>query len=217
MLGIAAVGLIFAADLASWHLGIVRTRLANAALFGNSTSLIFPIYGFILARAMPSRLQFTALLLGILGAVIMLGRSYELSADNLVGDALCLLAGGLYTLYLIAIDRMRMGSGPWTILTFSTIGGAPALLLFAWLGGEQLWPGNWAAPIALALLSQVIGQALLIYSLSHFKPIVIGIALLVQPVVGAVIGWIGYSEALLPIDLVGALCIGLAMILVLRD
>ena len=30
-------GLAFAADLACWHLGIVRTTLANATLLGNST------------------------------------------------------------------------------------------------------------------------------------------------------------------------------------
>lgn len=216
MLGIAAVGVIFAADLASWHLGIVRTKLANAALFGNSTSLIFPVYGFIVARMAPSRAQLIALLLGFTGAVIMLGRSYEVSAENLVGDALCLLAGGLYTLYLIAIDRMRARSGPWTILTFSTIGGAPALLLFAAIAGEELWPQNWTTLFALALIAQVIGQALLIYTLGQFKPIVIGIALLVQPVVGGLIGWIGYREALGPIDLIGAACIAVAMILVLR-
>jgi drug/metabolite transporter (DMT)-like permease len=35
-------GLFFAGDLASWHLGILQTKLANATLFGNSTSLLFP-------------------------------------------------------------------------------------------------------------------------------------------------------------------------------
>ena len=32
---IAVGGLFFAADLAAWHAGILRTRLANATLFGN--------------------------------------------------------------------------------------------------------------------------------------------------------------------------------------
>ncbi|MFM2372056.1 MAG: hypothetical protein RIS85_1778, partial [Pseudomonadota bacterium] len=33
---IIAAGVVFALDLASWHIGIERTRLANATLFGNS-------------------------------------------------------------------------------------------------------------------------------------------------------------------------------------
>ncbi len=47
---LALAGLAFAADLASWHIGIGRTTLANSTLFGNSATLIFPIYGFIAAR-----------------------------------------------------------------------------------------------------------------------------------------------------------------------
>ena len=52
---LALAGLFFAADLASWHLGILQTKLANATLFGNSASLLFPLYGFLVARAWPSR------------------------------------------------------------------------------------------------------------------------------------------------------------------
>ena len=47
---IAVAGLSFAADLASWHLGILRTTLANATLFGNSATLVYPLYGFLIAR-----------------------------------------------------------------------------------------------------------------------------------------------------------------------
>ena len=48
-------GLFFAADLAAWHLGILHTRLSNATLLGNVTAILFPIYGFIVARSLPSR------------------------------------------------------------------------------------------------------------------------------------------------------------------
>mgnify|MGYP003351542287 CR=1 FL=1 len=39
-------GVAFAADLASWHLGIVRTTMANATLFGNAAS--FVLMGLVL-------------------------------------------------------------------------------------------------------------------------------------------------------------------------
>ena len=38
---IALGGVCFAADLGAWHLGILRTTLANATLFGNSATLMF--------------------------------------------------------------------------------------------------------------------------------------------------------------------------------
>ena len=36
---LAISGLCFAGDLATWHMGILKTQLANATLFGN----VFPI------------------------------------------------------------------------------------------------------------------------------------------------------------------------------
>lgn len=212
----ALSGLFFASDLASWHFGILKTKLANATLFGNSTSLIFPIYGFLVARAWPSRSQVAALLLAGFGAALMMGRSYELSHQNLVGDMLCLGAGVLYTGYFIAMTRARRMMGPVAALTLSTAAGIVPLLFFAALFGEAIWPQNWSALIGLAIVSQVIGQSLVIYALGHLSPLVIGLALLIQPVVTATIGWLVYDERLGALDLVGAAAVAIALVLVRR-
>jgi len=100
-------GIAFAADLASWHIGILHTTLANATRFGNSATLMFPIWGFLVARAWPTRQQGVALALAAVGAGLLLGRSYSLSPQNLLGDLLCLLAGALYTVYFILMARAR--------------------------------------------------------------------------------------------------------------
>lgn len=209
-------GLFFAADLASWHLGILKTKLANATLFGNSTSLIFPIYGFIAARAWPTRSQGVALALAAAGAILLLGRSYELSAQNMVGDLLCLLAGLLYTFYLIAIDRARSTLMPWPVLTLSTIFGIVPLLVFAMAFGERIIPTDWTAPVLLALFSQIIGQGLLVFAMGHVRPLIVGLALLSQPIVAATIGFVAYGETVTTPDLIGAAAIGVAIILVRR-
>lgn len=213
---LAVAGLCFALDLASWHLGILETKLANATLFGNATILIFPIYGFIVARAWPSRGQTVALLLAAFGAALLMGRSYEASIDNLVGDLLCVLAGVLYTGYLIAMTRARDVLAPWSALTFSTIASILPLLLLAWALGETIVPRDWSALLGLALVSQVIGQGLLTWALPHFQPIVIGLALLIQPVVSGAVGWIAYDERLGALDLVGAVAVAIALVLVRR-
>ena len=71
-------GYLLAADFGSSHLGILWTTLADAALFGDSATLMFPIYGFLIARAWPTRTQGGALLLALVGAVLLMGRSYRL-------------------------------------------------------------------------------------------------------------------------------------------
>jgi len=207
-------GVAFAGDLGSWHLGILRTTLANATLFGNAATFIFPLYGFLVARAWPTRRQGGALLLAALGAGLLMGRSYQLDPRHLAGDLLCLLAGVLYAGYFILMARARETMAPLSALALSTAASILPLWLFATGMGEQVWPRDWSAVIALALVSQVIGQGLMVYALGRVSPLVVGLALLVQPMVAAVIGWIAYGERLAPPDFAGAAMVAVALVLV---
>jgi drug/metabolite transporter (DMT)-like permease len=207
-------GLAFAADLASWHVGILQTTLANSTLFGNAATLIFPIYGFVIARSWPSTRQGGALLIAAVGGALLLGRSAELSPEHLVGDLLCLLAGVLYALYFITMARVRERMSALSSLALSTLASALPLLGFAMLLGERVLPGDWTAVVALAVVSQLIGQGMMIYAIGHLSPLVVGIALLIQPVVSATIGWIVYDERLGAPDLLGAALVAIALVLV---
>jgi len=209
-------GLCFAADLASWHLGILRTTLANSALFGNSATLFFPIYGFFVARAWPTRSQGLALLIALAGAALLMGRSYELDPRHLAGDLLCLLAGILYTVYLVCMARARDTLAPFPALALSTIASILPLLLVAVMLGERILPHDWTPLLGLALVSQVIGQGLMIYALGRLPPLVVGIALLIQPVMAATIGLLAYRERLGLPDLAGAILVAAALVLVRR-
>lgn len=207
-------GIFFATDVASWHLGILRTKLANATLFGNCSSLILPLAGIVLTRIWPTRVQWLALGLAMIGALILMGGSYELSGANLVGDLLCVLAGFLYVGYLLAVQSARRSLPSWSVLALSTLVSAPFLLLYASLAGERLIPGDWSTVAMLALTSQILGQGLMVYAIVHFSPLVVGLALLIQPAVAALIGWLAFGEMLSPLDLVGAAIIAAALVVI---
>ena len=214
---LALGGLCFAADLASWHLGILRTQLANATLFGNSAVLFFPIYGFVAARVWPSASQVVALCLALAGAALLMGQSAEFDARHLLGDLLCLLAGIFYTVYFVTMTRARRVLPPTPALALATLAGLLPLLAAALAMGERVWPHDWTPLIALALASQVLGQGLMTFALGQLSPMVIGIALLTQPVVAAIIGWTRYGERLGPVDLIGAGAVAIALVLVRRE
>lgn len=215
-LGLGVGGLFFAADLGAWHVGILHTRLANATLFGNGASLFFTLYGFLIARTRPGRNQVTALLLAAAGLVPLLGRSYELSARNLLGDLLCLAAGLLYTGYLVAIDRARDRLPPLPALAIATLAGLAPLLAGAAGLGEPIWPRHWTPLLLLALGSQVVGQGLMVYAIGCLSPVIVGLGLLTQPAMAAAIGWLVYGERLTIADCAGAALIGAALVLVRR-
>ena len=208
-------GGFFAVDLASWHIGIERTRLANATLFGNAGSIILMVWGLIAARRAPSGREGVGVIAAIAGAGILLGRSMEISATTFIGDLFCLAAGIFYAFYLLPAQRARAVLGSWFVLLLVSLTAAPILLGMAIAAGEPVLPGaaGWTPILVLALSSQVIGQGLLVFSLRNFPPLVIGMALLTQPAIAATVGWLAFRELLEPLDIFGMVLVGAALVL----
>ncbi|MCL6730868.1 DMT family transporter [Sphingomonas hankyongi] len=211
---VALAGFFFAADLAAWHTGIHMTKLGNATLFGNASSFGFAAWGLWQARRWPSQRQGGALILAAVGAGLLMGSSAELSARNVRGDALALIAGLLYTGYLVAVQRARGMLSAMPLLFIASAFGAAMLLPFSLLLGEQIMPPHWTPVLLLALSSQVFGQGLLVYAIGSLSPLVVGLTLLSQPAISAFVGWMAYGETLSPLDWVGAIAIGAALVLV---
>lgn len=212
-LAVTLGGMLFALDLASWHIGIGYTRLGNAALFGNSGSLILMVWSFIAWRRFPGSREWIAIGSALGGSMILLGRSFEVSAQTLYGDLFCLLAGILYAGYLLILQDARRALGSWRLLARSSAAGVPILLLAALLHGEPVWPHDWGPVVGLALSSQLIGQGLLVYSLRHFPPLAIGLALLTQPAIAAFAGWLAFGETLGLIDVFGMVLVAVALVI----
>jgi drug/metabolite transporter (DMT)-like permease len=209
---IAAV--FYSLDLASWNAGIRMTKLGNATLFGNTGSFVFAIYGLWLAHRAPSFKQAGALALAGAGAALLMSSSYELSPTNFAGDLLTLVAGLLYGGYLIFVERGRISLQPLPLLLLATLFSIPILLAISLGLGERLWPHDWTPLLIFALSSQVLGQGLLVYSIGTLPPLVVGLALLTQPAISALIGWVAYRERLSLLDAIGAVAIGAALVLV---
>ncbi|MDT8280939.1 MAG: DMT family transporter [Erythrobacter sp.] len=211
-LALVALGAVtFALDLASWHIGIGMTRLGNATLFGNAGSIVLLFWGFIAARMLPKGLEWLAIIFALAGAAILMGRSLEISTATLVGDLFCLAAGLLYAVYLLTLQRARGAFGSWSLLVWVCIFGSPVLLAVALMLGEPVWPTDWTPVVGLFIVSQLLGQGLMVYALRYFPPLVIGLALLTQPAVASLYGWLAFGEVLSPLDIAGMVLVGAAL------
>ena len=209
-------GAFFAADLASWHIGIERTKLGNATLFGNSGSIILMLWGLIALRRLPRGREWLALSAAFGGAAILMGRSLEISTATLVGDLFCLLAGIFYVFYLLPAQAARTSMGQWSVLALVCASAAPMLLVIALMMSEPVLPGSaagWVPVVGLVISSQVVGQGLLVFSLKHFPPLIIGMALLTQPAIAALVGWLAFDEVLGLPDIAGMALVSIALVL----
>jgi drug/metabolite transporter (DMT)-like permease len=210
---ILGAGAFFAFDIAAWHIGIGMTRLGNATLFGNSGSLIVMAWGLYALHRAPRGNEWLAFALAIAGSAILLGRSLEIGRATLVGDLFCVTAGLLYAGYILLLQKPRAQLGNWALVAWSSLAGVPVLLGLALALGEPVLPGQWWPLAALALLSQVIGQGLLIFALRHFSALVFGLALLTQPAIAVALGWFAFDEALGWLDLAGMALVALGLAL----
>jgi drug/metabolite transporter (DMT)-like permease len=202
-------GLFFGADLVAWHAGIVRTTLANASLFSNLAAFLLPLWSWAIARRWPERRVVVALGVAALGTALLLGRSFDLSARNFAGDLLCILAAILYTGYLVQLGGVRDRVGAMGALGVATLSAGVLVGLAALALGGQFWPSDWRPLIALALGSQVVGQGLIILAVARLPAHLAGLGLLIQPVIGAMLGWAVYAEAISAVEALGmALVLG---------
>ncbi len=203
LLGLATLaGVAFAADLSVWHLGIMRTTLANATLLANAATFLLPLYGLVALGQRLGRMQWWALAVAMAGMALLLGRSADVSPRHFAGDLLCLAAAMFYTVYLVAIEKVRGTLDAFPALALATFASAVALAPLAASG--VFWPQNWTPILALALGSQVAGQGLIVYAVRHLSPLVVGLALLVQPAISAFIGAVRFGEVPGPLELLGA-------------
>lgn len=206
----------FSADVAAWHLGILRTTAANATLFGNCAAFFLAAWGICVWKERPSRSTSRSLLLAMAGAALLLATSAELSPRHLTGDLLCLLAAGFYTGYLLAIIGLRRRFHALTVITAITLLCAIMLLPAALAAPGPFLPHNWLWPVVLAVSSQLLGQGLLVFASGQLPPALLGLGLFVQPLVSALSGWLAFGERMGPLELAGALLIAVALALVRR-
>lgn len=205
-------GIAFGLDIASWHLGIAMTRTGNAAVFGNAGSVIIVAFGLIAARRAPRLAEIAAIAAAVVGAALLMERSLELGAGMFVGDLLALLAGLFYAAYILMLRHVRGTLGSWQLLLVSSLASAPLLLACALLLGERIVPIDWTPVVLLSLGSQVVGQGILIWALAWFRPLVFGLALLTQPAVAALSGWLAFGEVLGVADIAGMVLMAVALL-----
>ena len=206
-------GVFFAGDLILWHLGILRTTLANATLLTNAASFLLPLWGFIVLRHRPGTKALFGIGLALGGTFLLVGHSARLADAHFTGDLLCLGAALLYTGYLIVVDRVRGNVAALPLLALSTLAGARVVLPFA-LASGSIWPSDWTPLVLLALGSQVIGQGLVVYAVGHLRPLVVGLALLIQPAISSTIGALRFGEIPGTVEIIGAALVVAALILV---
>ena len=200
-------GVFFGGDLVFWHWSIRFTSVANATLFANFAPIFVTFGGFVLFGERFSRSFLWGLAMAIFGSCVLMGDSFAIGGENLLGDAFGLVTAMFYAAYIITVGKLRARFSTATIMGWSSLASAAVLLPVTLLSGEGLIAGTaygWAVLVALALVSHTLGQGLIAYALAHLPAAFSSVALLFQPAVAAVLAWVILEEALGGVQALGA-------------
>lgn len=201
-------GAFFALDLGFWHYGIHYTSVANSTVLSNLTPVLVTVVGWLVFAERP-RAQFVGgMAVAIAGAVTMgLARHGGVGPGNdpALGDALSVLTAVWYGLYFLAVRRARETASTSAVMLWTALAGLPLLLLGALVLREPLTPASavgWAACLGLGLV-HVTGQGSIAWALGRLPVSLAAVAVLVQPVVAAFMGWAVFGEAVTPLQALG--------------
>ncbi|MGA1265323.1 MAG: DMT family transporter, partial [Prochlorothrix sp.] len=192
-------GSLFWACIILWAISLLTTGVANSTILHNLTPIFTALGAWLLFNEQFDRRFLMGLALTVIGAIGLGLGDLELSSAGLQGDIAALLSAILSAANLMTIERLRHRYSTPTIITWSCAVGAILSLPLVLLWEDCLWPHSWSgwfAVIGLALVCQILGQGLQTFSLKSLSPSMVGVILLLDPVLAALVAWAIFAERL---------------------
>lgn len=206
-------GFAFFLDLFTWHRSIFMTGAGMATILGNTQVFGSALLGYFVFKEKLSIKFFISALLGFAGIVLLIGvgsQQIQLTERYLLGVSFGLMTGICYASYLTLVkkasqEHQQVGTlalMAWTALFCAIFLGVTAMFE----EGPLLPPDttSWLLLIGLGLVPQAIGWRVISASLPHLEAHRAGLAILLQPTLATVWGFLFFSEILGPLQLLGA-------------
>jgi drug/metabolite transporter (DMT)-like permease len=197
---LAGAGIFFACDLGVWHWSILFTSVANSTLLANLAPIFVTLAGWLFFRRRVTRTFLVGMVAAIAGMFILVGPNFAIGGTRLAGDALGALTAVFYAGYMLSIKSARdAGATTARLMAWSTTITAVALLPVALLSPQPMLPQGaqgWTVLVALAVVTQVLGQGLIAYAFAHLPASLSSVSLLIQPVMAAIFAWVLFGEAI---------------------
>jgi drug/metabolite transporter (DMT)-like permease len=209
-LPMAVPGTLFAGDILFWHWSITYTTVANATLFANLAPVVVTFGAWFYLREHISFRFLVGMALAMGGAALLVNASAALGARFVLGDVLGLVTACFFGSYVVAVARLRDRYAASTIMFYSSAVTCVLLLAATLVSGEGLLPSTahgWIALLALAWISQAMGQGLIAYALGHLPASFSALAILIEPLTAAILGWVWLGEQLGVLQAIGGVIV----------
>lgn len=192
-------GIFFAAAQLFWAWSITQTSVAISTVLHNLTPLFTCLLAWLLFGKHFDNKFIFGMAIALSGVVVIELEDLQVATGKVQGDLAAVISAILVAGYLLIVERLRTKFSANNIL----IGGSAIATLvtipIVWLTHERIFPYSWKGwlfVIGLALVCQIIGQGLIVYSQNMLSSGFIAIAFLLDPVITSLQAWLIFSERL---------------------
>lgn len=200
------IGFCFCANQVIWSWSLEHTRIANSTILHNLT----PIFTILGARIFLNQQFDQRFILGagvsILGAIAIEIEDLHFGFELFQGDIAALGSAIFYSSYLLEMNRLRNQLGIVNIILGYSLVGTCLVIPLLVIQQDVFFPHSiqaWLSVIALALVCQVCGQALIAHCLRKISVGIVSLAHLLCPCMTAMEAWFILGEGLSIKNLLG--------------
>ncbi|MBW4493752.1 MAG: DMT family transporter [Oscillatoria princeps RMCB-10] len=197
--GLLAAGICLSGDILLWAWALTQTSVANSTLLANLTPLFSTVGAWLVWRRRFDSRFLAGMCVGLGGAVAVGIQDFSCATGKVDGDIAALLAAICFSVYLLVLEKLQTRLEKTAILFWTSASASLFALPFALTAGGSIFPGSWqgwVAAVSLAVVCQVLGQALLVYSLNALSSEFVALSFLLEPVLAAIGAGALFSERL---------------------
>ncbi len=201
-------GLLLGMNLALWNYGLVCTSQANANLLGNLHIFATVPLSLLFYQEKIRRAYLLGVAVAMIGLALLIFGKADPRAGYFLGDGAAFLSALFYGGYMMVTYAVRDRVSAWAAIWVSAFGCLiflfPAMALLEGLQFPDTWPRLW--PILMIMLAgQFGGIGLMSLALGRIRATLGSLLSLTQPVAGALLGFILFSERLTGQEIIGML------------
>lgn len=217
-----ALGFVHLVGRYLWTWSLTSTTAANGAMLANMPPLFTALGGWLFLGQRFDRRFLSGLAIAVIGAITLaIGdwiqpKEALFGTSALLGDGAALLSSVFYAASFLLVEKLRQHLSTSKILVWRCAIGLLLATPIVWAIDSTIFPIStmgWIAVIGLALISEVTGHGLIVYSLKHFSSTFVTIVLLLEPAPVAAIAWLWFGEFLDPLNILGFFLITLGIYL----
>src|SRR3984957_3291497 len=203
-------GIVFASDIAVWHLSLLKISATVSTLLANLAPVWVGLMSYLLLKKRSGGLFWIGTVVAIAGMAILVGYQNVIHLKFNAGILLALLASFLYACYIMITKGILQKIETITFMFYNMLAASVFLLIICPLNHTEiirLTASSWAYLIAMGVICQLTGWITINYAIKFLASTKVSIALLGQTVIAGFLAILLLKEELEVKEIVGSVIV----------